>query len=102
MTKPLAYLVEFENGAQELWPASDGVPAFGETVTPLVAEREWMPIETAPKDGRSVLLWIPSSESWYYRNTICGRWVGEYQGWSIPGISGLLPTHWMSLPEPPK
>jgi hypothetical protein len=34
---PLAYLVEFENGERELHFAEDGVPACGETVTPLYA-----------------------------------------------------------------
>lgn len=35
----VAWMVEFENGAVELWLCSDinGTPAFGETVTPLYA-----------------------------------------------------------------
>jgi hypothetical protein len=35
--KPVAYLVEVENGERELHFAEDGVPAVGETVTPLYA-----------------------------------------------------------------
>jgi|GEM_PF-4137708 len=33
----VAYLIEFENGERELCFAEDGVPACGETVTPLYA-----------------------------------------------------------------
>lgn len=37
--KIIAWHVEFENGAIELWPASEinGEPSFGRWVTPLVA-----------------------------------------------------------------
>jgi hypothetical protein len=35
--KPVAYLVEFEDGSRELHFAEHGVPACGETVTPLYA-----------------------------------------------------------------
>ncbi|HHM6046611.1 TPA: hypothetical protein ACRMOD_000341 [Pseudomonas aeruginosa] len=37
--KPIAWLVEFENGDRELWLASefDGEPAFGRWITPLYA-----------------------------------------------------------------
>ena len=34
---PVAYLVEFESGERELHFAEDGLPAVGETVTPLYA-----------------------------------------------------------------
>jgi hypothetical protein len=35
--QPVAWMVEFQNGVIELWLASEinGVPAFGEIVTPL-------------------------------------------------------------------
>ncbi len=35
----VAWMVEFENGAVELWLCSeiDGTPSFGDTVTPLYA-----------------------------------------------------------------
>lgn len=37
--KIVAWHVEFENGAVELWPASDinGEPSFGRWITPLIA-----------------------------------------------------------------
>lgn len=47
--KIIGWQVEFENGAVELWKASDfdGAPAFGRWVTPLVAGGET--IDQAPE-----------------------------------------------------
>lgn len=60
---------------------------------------KWHPIETAPKDGRDVLLFTPSPfngitiGSW-------GKWIG---GWGDQdGDMYPDPTHWMPLPEPPE
>ena len=63
---------------------------------------EWQPIETAPKDGRWVLVFIPEAYNWHYGERHCAKWVSRESGWSMPGIGGLSPTHWMPLPEPPK
>lgn len=66
----------------------------------------WQPIETAPKDSKSRLVWCP-----VYRNTYIVSWIvpfgekpeGGY--WAHFGPSVELrerPTHWMPLPEPPQ
>lgn len=52
---------------------------------------EWQPIETAPKDGRVVLLC----------DQMGNRWT-DSSHWHIKNGCGLPPTHWMPLPEPPK
>lgn len=64
---------------------------------------EWLPIETAPKDGTQVLL--------YHRRygTIRGAWrnTGDEYGecWAgtymMPGLTEIQPTHWQPLPQPP-
>ncbi|WP_428418183.1 DUF551 domain-containing protein [Methylibium sp.] len=77
---------------------------------PEAAGQGWRPIETAPKDSTSVLIYgpklrQPAQEAW---------WAIAYEGaidgyWSTPaGPTGrgytILPsavTHWQPLPEPP-
>ena len=71
----------------------DTAPKFG----------EWQPIETAPRDGRRVLVWISDkshtgpafAKLWFYSTD--GRLGGGAEGyngdWNI--------THWMPLPAAP-
>ena len=74
---------------------------------------EWLPIESAPKDGSEILIWKPSS-------TVCiahwevdpqWHWDGEWPCWAVfmadddfysIYLDADWPTHWMPLPEPPK
>lgn len=56
---------------------------------------EWQPIETAPKDGRDILV---MDGDWL---TI-GWWSGEEWCRQDLHLSLSNPTHWMPLPEPPK
>jgi hypothetical protein len=60
----------------------------------------WQAIETAPRDGLSVLLYEgfePAVQSGYWRADD-GEWArgsGTSPFWRVP-------THWMPLPEPPR
>ena len=60
---------------------------------------EWQSIETAPKDGTVVDLWV--SEDGRY--TDCqfdgGLWLHTQDG--LTYSLGSDPTHWMPLPPPP-
>lgn len=71
---------------------------------------EWKTIDTAPKDGSEILIYLgapwnkPEKARWYE------PW-GNWQAGVIPsdpareerfGIGSAIPTHWMPLPEPPK
>ncbi len=73
----------------------------------------WRPIETAPKDGRFVMLAGPSGYSATPLRAGIGRWR-IYQEWVQPHLGpgrwdthsgdaftegGAEPTHWMPLPE---
>ncbi len=67
----------------------------------------WQPIETAPKDGRRIIVscdgrvrtayWTDNGEArrpkpyWYYDSAMGVKWVRNNP-----------PTHWMPLPEPPQ
>lgn len=63
--------------------------------------REWMDIETAPKDGTPVLLGF--SKNWH---ALVGHW--EWPLWGELNRDfgfdpfEMQPTHWMPLPEPPR
>lgn len=54
----------------------------------------WQPIETAPRDGRQMILLLTAS-GWPQ--------VAFSNTWWIGGFSmGVGPTHWMPLPLPPE
>jgi len=66
----------------------------------LAEEREWMPIEAAPRDGTKFLIWCPKSKLSLMRfNSPI-----ESETWSITGRSWIVPepTHWRPLPTPPE
>ncbi len=64
----------------------------------------WLPIETAPKDGTRILVWIPGD----------GSHIAAFDpdlekhaasGWEVFDYDESLtckPSHWTPLPEPPK
>lgn len=76
---------------------------------------EWQPIETAPKDGRFILLWdANSSFTVGAQDRICatGAWIIDpYHGsgaWQVGRDDDEYapsrfdsPSHWMPLPEAP-
>jgi len=59
----------------------------------------WKPIDTAPKDGRTLRIWFKDSDGWYF----C-LWDNKYNQWSTTSIhllciGGNKPTHWMEAPQ---
>lgn len=65
----------------------------------------WQPIETAPQDGRSIMLWISAGETRAHcfapvSITAGGQWWDDSTGDQIKPIKEA--THWMPLPEPPE
>lgn len=85
----------------------------------------WHPIESAPKDGTSILVyadiatvpvvhiaWYRSEEEWQESGQYCGGWdsLGDWLGWWSYTRNSVTqerledwaaPTHWMPLPDPP-
>lgn len=66
---------------------------------------QWLPIETAPKDETSVLLYVKHKTDNGY-SVVQGSWF-EAQFYAdskehiIDWEDGLIATHWMPLPTPP-
>lgn len=71
--------------------------------------REWMPIETAPKDGTPLLVYSPDSVEPNIFTAIWVDWAdqrgfvvdGEFIDLSTEMALDCTLTHWMPLPEPP-
>lgn len=78
---------------------------------------DWQPIETAPKNGESVILaqgrfvevgfWVDTSHQEQQLVSSSGRretyeWVDVVSGYWEGTTEIYGPTHWMPLPEPPK
>jgi hypothetical protein len=73
------------------------------------AAHRWLPIETAPKDGKSVLLaegdyvdfgfWHDGSECYGHRGE--AGWFSEDDRHNLLIARNIHPTHWQPLPEPP-
>jgi len=86
------------------------------SLQPSVSEMRWQPIESAPKDGRALLLYDPEHDDSDdgFGHALDGHWadttgpgVGEWQAavwcnscteWHTKAVN---PTHWMPLPNPP-
>jgi hypothetical protein len=62
----------------------------------------WKPIETAPKDGTSILLsdgkWVGEG---YYSEHSGGTWWEAGSHWTDAHDGQIYPTHWQPLPPPP-
>lgn len=89
-------------------------------LTAVATETGWPDIESAPKDGRTILLgYYNSAGHW---RTLRGQWFmdeqiaewengGDFEaGWyetsvendDLPNVWPTNPTHWMLLPSPPE
>ena len=62
---------------------------------------EWQPIDTAPTDATTVLLWDGIAVMVGYYVGPCDEHLYE---WAIFNniVGHQRPTHWMPLPEPPQ
>ena len=63
---------------------------------------DWQPIETAPKDGGRILLYVPpyGPSCGHYRESGWGRGTSNWYAASVLNKEAE-PTHWMPLPAPP-
>ncbi len=104
----------------QLWNAMSAAKPASVDVQPASGVDVWRPIETAPKDGRTLLIGYPNQlGNW---RTTRGQWmsddyIAEYweepengeAGWfetcveadDHPNCWSISPTHWMPLPAEP-
>lgn len=107
--EPTAEMIDA--ACEHLVPAHDALACWramlaASPVAPAPVAAGWQAIESAPKDGSCVLVYVPSSQSvvgaWYCQET--GLWPawGDYatNDDGEPCNVGL-PTHWMPLPAAP-
>jgi len=73
--------------------------AVDEAIAIIEAELGWQPIEAAPKDGSSIVLYDPR-----HTNPVIGYWfsANESRGWWVFATLVIHPTHWRPLPAPPE
>lgn len=72
---------------------------------------EWRTIDSAPRDGSRIMLYIPRKSTYIPAKTVVGRWdVRDIRPYftndreRLDGVRAtrkIQPTHWMPLPEPP-
>jgi hypothetical protein len=61
----------------------------------------WQPIDSAPKDGRFVLLFSACRAPRFAQNV--GKWRDTHGEWYSLDMQVVIdPTHWMPLPAPPE
>ena len=109
-TGPLAFSVP--------QPAAKAIVALVNNLPAIIAAlraQEWQDIETAPRDGTRVLLWMQPMNDARFAPTdgphaAFGTWVvwsdamkrdGMRDGWSWYGSPLHYPTHWQPEPTPP-
>lgn len=69
-----------------------------------VQGQQWLPIESAPKDGTHILAWWEGAVHtiWWLDNTHTRT---PWAGWKVPSLQvmpvGSKPSHWMPLPAAP-
>ncbi|MBC9176780.1 DUF551 domain-containing protein [Pseudoroseomonas ludipueritiae] len=81
-------------------PDTKTAPALAD----LKAALQWLPIETAPRDGNNILVWPFTFANWAgTHHVVTMAWFDDnLKGWSIIGTGMIIhPTHWRPLPEPP-
>ena len=84
------------------------IPLFA---APVAQAEQWQPIETAPKDGSTIMLWERYESEPFFGFWWEGRdrWRASTTHYDTDGNACVIDriysdgvTHWMPLPQPPK
>lgn len=90
-------------------PANKGARALAAIVRELLAEREWRPMETAPRDGTAIYVVENSPRRWCHAVSWTDDGYGYHHGWyldfehekHIVGGDACF-SAWLPLPAPPE
>jgi hypothetical protein len=99
--------VDALTGRGEVYCAMDDT-AIGKIIQAALPHlQQWQPIETAPKDLRPILIYVPAVEGEFYDGTVYVGWRYTDTRYTVLDNgkdirSHTFPTHWMPLPEFPK
>lgn len=67
---------------------------------------DWKPIDTAPRDGTAILVFVPSKFD--AGSVLPAAWADDDEEWQTVGCVypdesyDVHPTHWMPIPAPPR
>lgn len=92
--------------AWHMGPSDSAVAAFRRSLAARgwAVEQDWQPIETAPKDGRNVILAM-LNEEWvcegYYEEDEDRGWFMANTHWTDAADGQVYPSHWRPLPAAP-
>lgn len=70
-----------------------------EEIELLRAERQWQPMETAPRDGTMVLMWTEWGVIIGFWGQRANRWLGSASS-HTKDLEDV--RHWLPLPKPPE
>jgi hypothetical protein len=99
--KDYADMMAFAEAVWNAAKADSPSPMNPEPACQESARGEWLPIETAPKDGARVLLWSPEWQAPCTGQFYGKAWALHYD-WQSSLAFAFQPTHWMPLPAPPQ
>jgi hypothetical protein len=80
------------------WETTETKTRYHRAILATLEAAQWRPIETAPKDGSTVLLYF-ADHSLAYPMIGTGFWDGVTGQWWNKAWNEA--THWMPLPDPP-
>ena len=66
----------------------------------LLQQQQWQPIESAPRDGTKILIWVEDDEN-YIVSWCEWKEYGQDWDWYDDNCISHKPTHFMPLPKPP-
>lgn len=101
----LAEDADFEWAYDKMVMQSRGALALLGEMLSAAPQDNWLDIESAPRDGTEVLLYVFVAEGSALNDMGLCYWRNDsfFQGWTCGWETGFInPAHWQPLPKPPQ